>query len=54
LLLAKAGNDDIGQELVSVDARGIEAVAEWSNLRSPENYLGYERTENFASLEGVG
>ena len=52
-LLAEAGNDDIAQELVSVDASGIEAAADWSTLRSPENYLGYGRTENFASLGDI-
>ena len=52
-LLAEAGHDDVGQELVSVDARGIEAAADWAALRSPENYTGYERTENFASPGGV-
>ena len=31
------------------DARGIEAAADWDSLKSPENYLGYDRTENFAS-----
>jgi thiol-disulfide isomerase/thioredoxin len=48
-LLAEAGASDISRELVSVDARGIEAAADWASLRSPENYTGYERTENFAS-----
>jgi thiol-disulfide isomerase/thioredoxin len=52
-LLAEAGHDDAGRELVSVDARGIEAAADWAALRSPENYTGYERTENFASPGGV-
>ena len=52
-LLAEAGSGDVGQELVSVDARGIEAPADWASLRSPENYTGYERTENFASPGGV-
>lgn len=48
-LLAEAGRDGINRELVSVDARGVEAAADWGSLRSPENYVGYERTENFAS-----
>jgi thiol-disulfide isomerase/thioredoxin len=52
-LLAEAGNDGIPQELVSVEGSGIEAAADWSSLRSPENYLGYERTENFTSPGGV-
>jgi thiol-disulfide isomerase/thioredoxin len=52
-LLAEAGTTDRGHELVSVDARGVEAPADWAHLRSPENYTGYERTENFASPGGA-
>jgi thiol-disulfide isomerase/thioredoxin len=52
-LLAEAGTEGIDQELVSVDAQGIEAPADWATLRSPENYTGYERTENFASPGGA-
>jgi thiol-disulfide isomerase/thioredoxin len=52
-LLAEAGVGGIGHELVSVDARGIEAPADWDDLRSPEKYVGYARTENFASPGGV-
>jgi thiol-disulfide isomerase/thioredoxin len=48
-LLLQAGSDDIGQELVSVASRGIETAADWGSLQSPENYLGYDRTANFAS-----
>jgi thiol-disulfide isomerase/thioredoxin len=52
-LLAEAGIGGLAHDLVSVDARGAEAAADWSDLRSPENYLGYERTENFASPGGA-
>jgi thiol-disulfide isomerase/thioredoxin len=52
-LLAEAGNSGIGHDLVSVDARGAEASADWGNLKSPENYVGYGRTENFASPGGA-
>lgn len=52
-LLTEAGNSDIDRESVSVDARGIEASADWGSLRSPENYVGYERTERFASTGGL-
>jgi thiol-disulfide isomerase/thioredoxin len=52
-LLAEVGNSGIGHDLVSVDARGAEAPADWSNLKSPENYVGYDRTENFASPGGA-
>jgi thiol-disulfide isomerase/thioredoxin len=51
-LLTNAGISGIGQDLVSVDAGGVEAAADWDSLRSPENYLGYERTDNFASPDG--
>jgi thiol-disulfide isomerase/thioredoxin len=48
-LLAEAGSGAAGHDLVSPEARGVEAPADWASLRSPENYTGYERTENFAS-----
>jgi thiol-disulfide isomerase/thioredoxin len=51
-LLAEAGSTGAGTELVSVEARGLEAPADWATLRSAENYTGYERTENFASPGG--
>jgi thiol-disulfide isomerase/thioredoxin len=50
-LLGEAGADDPVPGPVTVEARGIEAAADWANLRSGENYLGAERTENFASQE---
>jgi thiol-disulfide isomerase/thioredoxin len=52
-LLAETGSGGAGHDLVSPDARGIEAPADWASLRSPENYTGYERTENFASPGGI-
>jgi thiol-disulfide isomerase/thioredoxin len=51
-LLTEAGSADVGHDLVSVDARGVEAAADWDSLWSPENYLGYERTDNFVSPDG--
>ena len=52
-LLAEAGAGGIGDDLVAVDARGFEAAADWASLKSPENYVGYERTEGFASPGGA-
>src|SRR5262245_17225885 len=52
-LLTEAGATGIGHGAVSVDAVGAEAAADWANLRSPENYVGYERTERFASPGGA-
>lgn len=47
-LLSESSTGGVGQEIVEVDAHGFEAAADWDSLRSPESYLGYERTENFA------
>jgi thiol-disulfide isomerase/thioredoxin len=51
-LLAEAGFD-AGHGRVTVEARGLEAPADWDSLQSPENYTGYGRTENFASPGGA-
>ena len=51
-LLAEAGSGASDQGLTSVDACGVEVAADWDSLRSPENYLGYERTDNFVSPNG--
>jgi thiol-disulfide isomerase/thioredoxin len=52
-LLREAGSEDIDEELVSVTAEGFEAQADWTNLRSPETYLGYQQGQNLDSPEGV-
>jgi hypothetical protein len=52
-LLSEAGTAAAGTGLVSASGTGIEAAADWGNLKSPENYLGYARTENFASPGGA-
>lgn len=53
LLLSAAGAAEVSRELVSVDATGAEAAADWSDLETPETYLGYARGENFASPGGA-
>jgi hypothetical protein len=50
---ASSGASNVPRDLLSPDARGVELQADWGNLRSPENYLGYQRTENFASRGGA-
>jgi thiol-disulfide isomerase/thioredoxin len=52
-LLTEAGAAGVGPDLVAVDPGGVEAAADWDSLRSPENYLGYQRSENFASPNGA-
>jgi thiol-disulfide isomerase/thioredoxin len=51
-LLRETG-EGIGEDLVSVAADGFEAQADWTNLGSPETYLGYEQAQNFASPGGA-
>ena len=51
-LLADAGVGGVPGGVVSVEAGGVEAAADWGNLQSPENYLGSDRTQNFASRGG--
>src|SRR5918997_612701 len=43
----------IERELVSVEALGVEAEADWDHLETPETYLGYARNERFASANGA-
>src|SRR5918995_831126 len=52
-LLAEAGRGGSDQALVSVNGAGTEAAPDSGNLESPENYVGYQRTENFASPGGA-
>jgi hypothetical protein len=53
-LLAEAGVSGARDGVVSVDPTGIEKAADWGNLKSPETYLGHERTERFVSPGGAG
>jgi thiol-disulfide isomerase/thioredoxin len=39
----------VERELVSVEGVGVEAEADWDNLRTPETYLGNVRSERFGS-----
>jgi thiol-disulfide isomerase/thioredoxin len=52
-LLAEAGIAGVSHEPVAVDGRGLEAAADWSDLKSPETYVGYGRTQNFTSPGGA-
>jgi hypothetical protein len=44
----------VGREPVSVEGVGVEAEADWDHLRTPETYLGYGRSERFASPADAG
>jgi hypothetical protein len=43
----------VERELVRVEGFGVEAAADWDHLRTPETYLGYGRSEHFASPDGA-
>ncbi len=52
-LLAEAGIGGFDDDLVSVEASGAEAAADWDSLRSSETYVGEALTEHFASPGGA-
>ncbi len=52
-LLTEAGGTSVSNQLVTVNPTGLEIAADWDDLRSEENYLGYDRTEGFTSLDGA-
>jgi thiol-disulfide isomerase/thioredoxin len=43
----------VERELVTVEGVGVEAEADWDQLRTPETYLGYARGGRFASPGGA-
>src|SRR6185312_13133185 len=51
-LLAEAGRSAIPSDMVAVKATGTEAASDQADVRSPETYLGYERSERFVSPDG--
>jgi thiol-disulfide isomerase/thioredoxin len=48
-LLIEAGARGIDRSLASVAASGVEAPADWTNVKSPETYVGSDRAENRVS-----
>ena len=52
-LLTEGGGRSVSHDLVSVTAEGLEVAADLGSLRSGENYVGYQQTQNFASPGGA-
>jgi thiol-disulfide isomerase/thioredoxin len=52
-LLMENGANIIDRDPVAPRAKGLEVAADWGSLRSAENYIGYGRTQNFASPGGA-
>jgi len=51
-LLAEAGRSEIPADMVAVKATGAEAASDQPDVRSPETYIGYERSDRFVSPDG--
>jgi cytochrome c biogenesis protein CcdA/thiol-disulfide isomerase/thioredoxin len=52
-LLAEAGKGNMPTGVVSVNATGAEAASDSADVQSPETYIGFVRSENFASPGGA-
>jgi cytochrome c biogenesis protein CcdA/thiol-disulfide isomerase/thioredoxin len=52
-LLAEAGHKDVANNLIDAHAQGVQMAADDADVRSPETYIGFQRSENFASAGGV-
>ena len=52
-LQAETGVTGDDKAVVPIVASGFELQADWRNLKSPEIYLGYGRTERFSSPGGA-
>jgi hypothetical protein len=51
-LLSEAGSSGFDSKPASVDPLGAEVPADFGSLRTPETYVGYGQTDNFASPGG--
>lgn len=52
-LLIEAGVDDLDQNLVEVEPRGLEVAADWPMVQTPETYTGYAMSTHFAQEESA-
>lgn len=52
-LLKEANAKPMPAEMVKVEAQGVEAASDASDVGSPETYIGYARAEHFASPGGI-
>jgi thiol-disulfide isomerase/thioredoxin len=48
-LLTDAGAEGLPDAPTPVEPHGIELAADWADLRSPETYVGLDRSDSFAS-----
>src|SRR3977135_35778 len=53
LLVAAGSGGRTERASIPFEAHGPEVGADWSNLKSPETYVGHQKAENFASPGGA-
>jgi cytochrome c biogenesis protein CcdA/thiol-disulfide isomerase/thioredoxin len=52
-LLREAGHKDVGSDLITAKASGVQQGSDGQDMQSPETYVGYRRSENFASTPDI-
>ena len=52
-LVASATAERLERDIVSARSGGLERQADWSQLRSPETYIGYGAARRFSSPQGL-
>jgi len=52
-LLREAGQTRVAEDVVAISAHGAEIAADFTNVLSPETYIGFIRAENFVSPGGI-
>jgi thiol-disulfide isomerase/thioredoxin len=52
-LLKEANGTSASPSAVKVDGQGVQASADFRDVRSPETYIGYARAERFSSPGGI-
>jgi cytochrome c biogenesis protein CcdA/thiol-disulfide isomerase/thioredoxin len=52
-LLAEAGKTGVAGDVVDVKATGAEAASNEGDVKSPETYVGWQRSENFVGTDGT-
>lgn len=53
-LLTEAKVASISKTISAVDGKGAQAAPDWTDLGSPETYIGYGQSRNFSSPERIG
>ncbi|HVK47089.1 MAG TPA: redoxin domain-containing protein [Pseudobacter sp.] len=51
--LRKTSAENVPADISIVEGEGFEAPPDWLQMNSPENFLGYSRTQGFNSPEGI-